>query len=211
MEVAIRQREGTRNYLAQGLGNMALGYPETIAGTLTTAFAPPAILATEQSSSLYIRAGGRAGLEVSPWWTILGEAYVSTKLAPGLLPAAESKLIPRLGPKGVDPLHHNANVLVRDVNGNVVSHQRFVSGNMTLEEQMLPFPRNTLASHTEARAVRTTPLERGQSMTITGRNPPCPSCKGAMNATATETGATIRYQWRQDGRTMIWVAKPKGQ
>lgn len=137
--------------------------------------------------------------------------YVSGPLVPGRPSAAESNLIPRLGQRGVDPLHHNANVLVRDINGNVISHERFVSGNMTLEEQMLPFPRNTLASHTEARAVRTTPLEPGQSMTITGQNPPCPSCKGAMNTTVTETGATIRYQWRQDGQTMIWVAKPKGQ
>ncbi|MGH6614422.1 hypothetical protein [Sphingomonas sp.] len=116
-----------------------------------------------------------------------------------------------MGPKGVDPLHHNANVLVRDSAGNVVSHERLVSGNMTLEEQALGFPKNTLASHTEARAVRGTDLQPGDTMTITGQNPPCPSCKGAMNRAATESGATIRYQWRQDGKTVIWYAKPKGQ
>jgi hypothetical protein len=126
--------------------------------------------------------------------------------------AAESaaiNLVPRLGPKGVDPNHHNANVLVRDAAGNVVAHQRIVSGNMTLEEQALGFPRNTLASHTEARAVRTMPLEPGGSMTITGQNPPCPSCKGAMNQAATESGATIRYQWRENGQTRTWTATPR--
>ncbi|MEP9403196.1 hypothetical protein [Sphingomonas sp. VNH70] len=123
--------------------------------------------------------------------------------------AAESeaaKLVPRLGPKGVDPLHHNANVLVRDASGNVVAHERFVSGNMTLEEQALGFPRNTLASHTEARAVRSMELEPGGRMTITGQSPPCPSCKGAMNRAASESGATIKYQWRQNGKTVTWTA-----
>jgi hypothetical protein len=118
-------------------------------------------------------------------------------------------LVPRSGPRGVDPNHHNANVLVRDAAGNVVAHQRIVSGNMTLEEQALGFPRNTLASHTEARAVRTMPLEPGGSMTITGQNPPCPSCKGVMNQAATESGATIRYQWRENGRTLTWTATPR--
>jgi hypothetical protein len=118
-------------------------------------------------------------------------------------------LIPRLGPKGVDPLRHNANVLVRDAQGNVVAHQRFVSGNMTLEEQALGFPKNTLASHTEARAVRTMELQPGGSMTITGQSPPCPSCKGAMNRAASESGATIKYQWRQNGKTVSWTATPK--
>lgn len=126
--------------------------------------------------------------------------------------AAEStgpNLIPRLGPKGVNPLHHNANVLVRDAEGNVVAHQRFVSGNMTPEEQSLGFPRNTLASHTEARAVRSMELELGGRMTITGQSPPCPSCKGAMNRAASESGATIKYQWRQNGKTVTWTATPK--
>ncbi|HYD38559.1 MAG TPA: hypothetical protein VEA60_13165, partial [Allosphingosinicella sp.] len=118
---------------------------------------------------------------------------------------------PRTGPHGVDPNHHNANVMVRDSNGRVVSHDRVVSGNMTVEEQALGFPRNTLASHTEARAVRNTQLRPGDVMTITGQSPPCPSCKGAMNATATETGATIRYRWRQNGRTVTWEARPRGR
>lgn len=112
--------------------------------------------------------------------------------------------VPRSGPRGVDPDHHNANVMVRNADGRVVSHQRVVSGNMTPDEKALGFPRNTLASHTEARAVRDTPLSSGQSMTITGQRPPCPSCRGAMNRAAREGGANIQYQWRQDGATRRW-------
>ena len=115
-----------------------------------------------------------------------------------------SNVVPRTGPKGVDPLHHNANVLVRDAEGNIISHERVVSGNMTVEEKALGFPKNTLASHTEARAVTNTPLSEGQSMTITGQRPPCPSCKGYMNRAAEESGADISYQWRQNGKTNKW-------
>jgi RHS repeat-associated protein len=58
--------------------------------------------------------------------------------------------VKRSGPRGVDPDHHNANVLVRDINGKVVQHERVISGNMTPAEKALGFPKNTLASHTEA-------------------------------------------------------------
>jgi len=77
---------------------------------------------------------------------------------------------------------------------------------MTATEQALGFPKNTLASHTEARAVTHTPLQSGQSMTITGQRPPCPSCKGYMNRAVYETGASIQYRWRLNGETMIWEA-----
>jgi RHS repeat-associated protein len=116
--------------------------------------------------------------------------------------------IPRTGPKGVDPNHHNANVLVRDAQGNIISHERIVSGNMTPEEKALGYPLSSLASHTEARAVRQNPLEMDQKMTITGQLPPCPSCKGYMSRAAAESGAAIEYQWRQFGRTQRWVAGP---
>jgi RHS repeat-associated protein len=90
---------------------------------------------------------------------------------------ATQTVVPRTGPKGVDSSHHNANVTIRDPAGNVVHHERIVSGNMTPAERALGFPRGSLASHTEARAVRNNTLQAGQSMTITGQNPPCPSCK----------------------------------
>ncbi|NLF15079.1 MAG: RHS repeat protein, partial [Anaerolineaceae bacterium] len=61
----------------------------------------------------------------------------------------------------------------------------------------------------EARAVRSISLQVDQSMTITGQLPPCPSCRGAMNRASQETGATIVYQWRENGRTHRWIATPK--
>jgi len=145
--------------------------------------------------------------------TVAGPAEsTAMKLAPAnpavpdVASAPEATPVPRTGPRGVDPAHHNANVTVRDADGGIISHSRLVSGNMTPEEQALGFPKNTLASHTEARAVKQTALEKGQSMTITGQNAPCPTCKGAMNKAAGETGATIKYQWRDNGRTQTWQA-----
>jgi len=116
------------------------------------------------------------------------------------------KVAERTGPKGVDPAHHNANVMVKDADGSVISHERLVSGNMTTSEKALGFPKNTLASHTEARAVTNTPLKAGDTMTITGQKRPCPSCKGYMNRSASETGADIKYQWRENGTTKTWTA-----
>jgi hypothetical protein len=66
---------------------------------------------------------------------------------------------------------------------------------MTSEEAGLGFPRSTLATHTEARAVTQYPLKPGDVMTIRGKYPPCPSCKGAMNRAARSQGATIHYEW----------------
>ncbi|MFO3707533.1 RHS repeat-associated core domain-containing protein, partial [Xanthomonas codiaei] len=120
--------------------------------------------------------------------------------------SATKGALKRTGPVGVVPNRHNANVMVRGPGGEVLSHDRLVSGNMTPAEQALGFPRNTLASHTEARAVQSIPLKQGDTMTITGQRPPCPSCKGYMNRAAAETGATIEYQWRAGGSTQRWTA-----
>ena len=79
--------------------------------------------------------------------------------------------------------------------GKVISSGTLVSGDMTPEEAALGFPQSTLATHTEARAVKQYPLERGDVMEITGEYPPCPTCKGAMNQAASSQGATITYRW----------------
>jgi hypothetical protein len=74
---------------------------------------------------------------------------------------------------------------------------------MTLEEKALGFPKSTLATHTEARAVKKIKLEPGQRMEIIGQYPPCNSCKGKMNA----TGSDIEYKWKgEDGKMNIWKA-----
>ena len=117
-----------------------------------------------------------------------------------------SSSVPRTGPKGVVEGRHNANVTVRDSNGNIVSHHREVSGNMTAAEKQLGFPRNSLATHTEVRATQT-PVPPGGSTTITGQRAPCPSCRGVMNQSAKRTGTQIRYQWRKDGMTQKWETK----
>jgi len=120
-------------------------------------------------------------------------------------------LAKRTGKKGIDPDHHNANVRITDADGKTVRANREVSGNMTEEEKALGYPKNTLATHTEARAVGNQDnidlLNKGNNMTITGQKAPCPSCKGKMNKAAKKTGATIQYQWREKGKTKIWRAK----
>lgn len=127
---------------------------------------------------------------------------------PALFKSKTPVPVPRTGPKGVDPDHHNANVIVRDINGAVVTHTRLVSGNMTAAEKALGFPKGPLASHTEARGTRQIPLEPGQTMTITGIQEPCTSCRGYMNRAAKQFGVVIRYQWREGGKTMQWFAAP---
>jgi hypothetical protein len=79
--------------------------------------------------------------------------------------------------------------------GEVVNSGTLTSGNMTSEEAALGFPRSTLATHTEARAVKQFPLEEGDVMDIEGEYPPCPTCKGVMNSAARSQRASINYSW----------------
>lgn len=104
---------------------------------------------------------------------------------------------------------HTANVSVTDAAGNVTNHGTFTSGNMTAAEKSLGFPQNTLATHTEARAVNQVPLKEGDSMKIEGQYKPCNSCKGKMNEAAKRSKATIVYEWVKDGTKQIWKAGGK--
>ena len=90
-------------------------------------------------------------------------------------------------------------------NGEEVYSGVFKSGNMTPEEAALGFPRSSLATHTEARAVRQVSLQAGDSMLIKGQYPPCPSCKGAMNKAARSSNADIKYTWNDNE----WDARRK--
>jgi hypothetical protein len=94
--------------------------------------------------------------------------------------------------------------------GQIKYQDTFHSGNMTPEEDALGFPQNTLATHTEARAMRQVPLEDGDSMLIEGQYEPCKPCRGKMNARAAETGAKIDYTWSEDGGVKTWSAKQGG-
>ncbi len=86
--------------------------------------------------------------------------------------------------------------------GDTVLDDVFHSGNMTPEEAALGVARSTLATHTEARAVGSVPLQAGDEMVIHGSYPPCPTCKGLMSDAVDETGASIRYLWDDNE----WIA-----
>ncbi|NUQ76264.1 MAG: hypothetical protein HUU21_22215 [Polyangiaceae bacterium] len=116
------------------------------------------------------------------------------------------------GPKGTAPSKgsggfssgrgpHAADVTVTR-NGQQVIKQTVESGNMTAAEKALGFPRSSLATHTEVRTVTKIHLQAGDEMVIKGQYSPCPSCKGAMNKAASQTGAKIIYTW--PGGT--WIA-----
>jgi hypothetical protein len=107
-----------------------------------------------------------------------------------------------------DKGQHTAIVNVYDAFGNRVSRDVLKSGNMTPDEKALKFPKSTLATHTEARAMKNIPLSKGQRMEIFGMYPPCKSCKGKMNAKAAETGADITYIWKdaETGKIKKWKA-----
>lgn len=99
--------------------------------------------------------------------------------------------------------------MVRDAEGNVVSHERFVSGNMTAEEKAMGYPKGQNASHTEARFARYRGenINEGDVITMTGQLPPCNSCKGYLNRLSAEKNVDITYRWREDGVTKRWKSK----
>jgi len=98
-------------------------------------------------------------------------------------------------PFGTGKGQHTATVEVRDSTGKLKTCTTLQSGNMTPEEAALGFPRSTLATHTENRAMRQVPMASGDRVTIKGQYPPCKSCKGAMNRKAAEVGCKVDYVW----------------
>ncbi|MGO9899589.1 MAG: DUF4157 domain-containing protein [Solirubrobacteraceae bacterium] len=110
------------------------------------------------------------------------------------IPSNEEDLARALGDDYRPP--HSATATVRDGNGRPAWRKQLNSGNMTAEERALGYPKNSLATHTEIRAVNEAPLTKGATMTISGQYPPCSSCQRAMQEAATRTGATITYWWQ---------------
>jgi hypothetical protein len=76
---------------------------------------------------------------------------------------------------------------------------------MTPEEAALGFPRSSLATHTEARAMNALDMLSGDSIKIRGEYRPCPSCKGAMNKAANGNDVSITYEWPEG----VWYAGRK--
>jgi hypothetical protein len=99
------------------------------------------------------------------------------------------------------PPHHATAVLRRG--GMEVRREQLVSGGMTAAERALGFPKNILATHTEARAVTRLELHSGDFLEIRGQYDPCGSCVRAMQGSATRSGATIRYWWPSASRVFL--------
>jgi hypothetical protein len=95
---------------------------------------------------------------------------------------------------------HSATVVLKRGNKDV-STKTINSGNMTPQERALGFPKNMLATHTEARAVKQADLKPGDFLEIRGQYDPCASCRKAMQEAATKTGAKIRYWWQGGSAT----------
>lgn len=92
------------------------------------------------------------------------------------------------------------------VTRNLLQQTQLKSGSMTAAEKAAGFPRSTLLTHTENRAMRLPTITRGTFVVIEGQYAPCPSCRNEMRKTAVARNATIAYRW--EGRA--WVAAPYG-
>ena len=105
---------------------------------------------------------------------------------------------------------HNATVKVIDKDGNITNVWREVSGNATESEMALGIGRMRQATHTEQRALTRMNLT-DETVLITGQNPPCRNCQGAMRQKTVNNSATIIYQWRENGytRQAIWQGGKK--
>ncbi|MFL6110676.1 MAG: hypothetical protein ACJ786_04915, partial [Catenulispora sp.] len=115
------------------------------------------------------------------------------------IPPNDEALARALGSEYRPP--HSATVTVQRPGQGEVWRQDLTSGNMTAQEAAVGYPRNTLLTHTESRAVRQAALQPGDVMTIMGQYNPCQSCQQAMREAAARTGATINYRWMGGAET----------
>ncbi|MDW6093942.1 RHS repeat-associated core domain-containing protein [Vibrio rhizosphaerae] len=108
---------------------------------------------------------------------------------------------------------HTANATLFDKEGNIKATGTWQSGNMTPDEAALGFPKSTLATHTEARITKDLGeiASPGDHLVIDGQYPPCNPCKGKMNAFQRDTGASVTYNWSEDGENKVWKAGCKGK
>ncbi len=101
---------------------------------------------------------------------------------------------------------HNANVRILEPDGSTRNVWREVSGNATEAEKALGTGLMRQATHTEQRALTRINLN-DETMVITGQAAPCNNCQGALRRATMNKSATIRYQWRQSGKTQYEVWK----
>lgn len=89
---------------------------------------------------------------------------------------------------------HEASAVYRDRDGTVRWTDKLKSGNMQPAERELRYPKSSHATHTEMRALKHAPLEKGGELRINGQYDPCSACRKAMEK-ASLSGATVRYWW----------------
>lgn len=108
------------------------------------------------------------------------------------------------------PGAHNVNVRILEPYGKTRNVWRDVSGNATEAEMALGTGKMRQATHTEQRALTRIDFV-DETMIITGQNAPCKKCQGAMRKATMNNSATIRYQWREDGKTLyeVWQGGKK--
>lgn len=107
---------------------------------------------------------------------------------------------------GNSPVLGSHNVTVKIIkNGKVIKVWREVSGNATSSEMALGIGKMRQATHTEQRVLTRFDLI-DETILITGQNPPCKNCQGAMRLRTLGNNGIIIYQWREKGKTVqaIW-------
>lgn len=136
------------------------------------------------------------------WYSRQSDAYLRQRIRAGdemakaafdqRVPSNEATLKRILGNDYRPPHEADVRLLRRGVE---VWNVHLRSGNMTPAENALGYPDNSLATHTEARAVNRAPWQRGDVMFIDGQYDPCGSCQEAMRAAAARHGVIIVYSW----------------
>ena len=69
------------------------------------------------------------------------------------------------------------------------------SGQMTPEMKAMGFPKGSWPPIASPKILAEANPRAGQTLEIIGERAACPSCKGAMNRVARETGARITYRY----------------
>nr|WP_236646756.1 RHS repeat-associated core domain-containing protein [Micromonospora acroterricola] len=100
---------------------------------------------------------------------------------------------------------HTAKVSYFDSSGKLIFETTLRSGNMTAADRAKGFPLNSLATHTERRAMVLPYVAEGGFVVIEGQYRACSHCKGAMRETAENRNVTIAYRWQN----RVWIATPQ--
>jgi Pput_2613-like deaminase len=107
--------------------------------------------------------------------------------------------------KGLHEANHTADVIIKR-EGKIIAFWREISGEQTDAQKALKGWEGAKSSHTETKGLTRINLQEGDQMRFIGVFKPCSSCRGAMTLAQKQSGATITYEWKQDGATWVWEA-----